>query len=248
MQDKQPPGPDVYLEKVGLTLGGTTILQDINLTFTAGTIHCIIGPNGGGKTSLIRSLLGQMPNTGRIAIDWKQNSITGYVPQTLHFEPTLPITVENFMAMISSDRPAFAGIGEKEKAIIDQALARVSMQGKRRNRFGSLSGGERQRVLFAQALIPEPALVVLDEPMTGLDKSGIAIIEKLVLELREQGKTIVWIHHDLEQVGRVADSVTCINREVVFSGSPAEVLVPENILALFSHHPSDSSPQQAAAG
>jgi zinc transport system ATP-binding protein len=219
---------------VGLHLGNTTILQDINLTVKAGATHCLIGPNGGGKTSLILSLLGQMPHTGRIGINWKGGTTIGYVPQVLDFDRTLPVTVNNFMAMICQNTPAFVRIRKKYKDIINNALRLVRMDTKGERRLGQLSGGEMQRVLFAQALIPFPDLLVLDEAGAGIDEAGAKIIEEIILVLKSRGVTVIWINHDLKQVRQIADTVTCIHKRILFSGSPDEVLTTERVFQAFS--------------
>lgn len=229
-------GPSLAFEGVGLELGNTVVLEDVNFRVNAETVHCLIGPNGGGKTSLVRAVLGQMPHSGKIAITWRGPRVTGYVPQSLHFDPTLPITVEDFMAMATQRRPSFLGIGRKRQDI-DGALTRVAMNGKRKRLLGQLSGGERQRVLFAQALIPEPSFLVLDEPMTSLDRVGTEIIESLIDDLREDGVTLLWIHHDLKQVAAVADHVTCINQTVVFTGKAGEVMTSDHILDAYASRP-----------
>ena len=227
-------GPQISFEQVGLYLSGNEILRDINLSVEAGTIHSVIGPNGGGKTSLIRCLLGQMPHTGTISAAWNEDRTTGYIPQILDFDKTLPVTVNDFMAMICQQhRPAFTGLGRRHRARAAAALDRVGLSGKGKSRLGSLSGGERQRVLFAQALIPEPSLLVLDEPMTSMDEIGSEIFVKVIRELKEEGATIVWIAHDLSQVRATADTVSCVNRTILFSGPPAEVLADRNADALF---------------
>jgi zinc transport system ATP-binding protein len=234
-------GPGIRFADVGLQLGGTQILQDVSFTVEPAQIHCIIGPNGGGKTSLIRSLLGQMPHSGEIAIDWPAERRIGYVPQILDFDRDLPMTVDDFMAIISQDRMAIFGLSKRNRPAVDEALGMVGLQAKRRRRMGELSGGERQRVLFAQALIPFPNLLVLDEPLAGVDGQGAEIISDLVVDMRDCGVTVVWIHHDLAEVKRIADKVTCINRAVSFSGTPDQVLTRESILEVFTpiggHHP-----------
>lgn len=228
-------GPSIAFDGVGLELSGNEILRDIDLTVAAGTVHCLIGPNGGGKTSLVRCLLGQMPHTGAISIGWATASRTiGYVPQFLDFDKTLPVTVTDFMALVcQAHRPAFVGLAKASRAQSEAALERVGLNGKRRARLGSLSGGERQRVLFAQALIPEPALLLLDEPMTSIDEVGERIFVELIGELRGRGVTILWIAHDLGQVRAVADAVSCINRTILFSGPPREVLAEHEAEVLF---------------
>jgi zinc transport system ATP-binding protein len=175
-----------------------------------------------------------MPHSGEIRIDWPAGRRTGYVPQILDFDRDLPMTVDDFMAIISLDRMAIFGLSKKNRPAVDQALDMVGLEHKRKRRMGELSGGERQRVLFAQALIPFPDLLVLDEPLAGVDGAGAEIISDLVIDLSARGVTVVWIHHDLAEVKRIADKVTCINRTVSFSGHPSEVLTRESILDVFS--------------
>ena len=228
-------GPGIRFDDVGLELGGVEILRGISFEVSAGEVHCLIGPNGGGKTSLVRCALGQMPHTGRISIDWGERRHIGYVPQFLDFDKTLPVTVEDFMAMVCQKRrPAFVGLSRHSRSRTDAALARVGLNGKRRSKLGSLSGGERQRVLFAQALIPHPALLVLDEPMTSMDEVGAELFARIIGELAAEGVTILWIAHDLTQVTRMAAKVSCINRTLLFSGPPADVLAGHEAEALFS--------------
>ncbi len=217
-------GPSITFSNVSLALGNTPILDDVSFGIRAGTIHCIVGANGGGKTSLIRSLVGQMPHSGRISIEWQQGRITGYVPQSLDFDKSLPITVLDFMAMTSQRRPVFLGVSRERRGMIEAVLGRMGLSGKLRSKLGSLSGGERQRVLFAQALIPEPALLVLDEPMTGLDLAGKEILEGAIKEFARAGGTVVWVNHDIVQVDEIADAMTYINRRVLLDGAPREVL------------------------
>lgn len=227
-------GPGVIFARVNLSLGNTSILEDISFTIEPGTIHCLIGPNGGGKTSLLRSLLGQMPHTGQISIAGDGPLTMGYVPQVLTFDHTLPITVDDFMAMVCQDLPAFAGIRAQLRSAIDQALSRVGLKEKRKRTMGQLSGGERQRLLLAQALLPLPDFLILDEPMTGLDKDGGSMLRDLLIQMKSRGTTIFWIHHDLKEVKAMADAVTCVNRRVMFSGAPDRVLTDGQVLEAFS--------------
>jgi zinc transport system ATP-binding protein len=217
-------GPSIEFERVNLTLGNTRILQDVNFKVQAGTIHCIVGANGGGKTSLVRSLLGQMPHTGRIGIEWRDGRIVGYVPQTLDFDRSLPITVLDFMAIASQRRPVFLGISRGKRKEIADKLEQLGLAGKLKSKLGSLSGGERQRVLLAQALIPEPALLVLDEPTTGLDLAGKGVLESTIKGFAKAGGTVLWINHDIVQVTEVANALTYIDRKVLLDGAPRAVL------------------------
>jgi zinc transport system ATP-binding protein len=237
-------GPSIRFSDVNLSLGNTRILEDVSFNVRAGTIHCVVGANGGGKTSLIRSLVGQMPHSGRIDITWGNGRVTGYVPQQLDFDKSLPITVLDFMAMTSQRRPVFLGVSRARRRQIDEVLARLGLAGKLHSKLGSLSGGERQRVLFAQAMIPEPALLVLDEPMTGLDLAGKDILEGAIRDFARAGGTVVWINHDIAQVNDIADSLTYINRKVLLDGAPRDVLASSAAAQLF---PTLNLPAQEAA-
>ena len=226
-------GPSIEFERVNLTLGATSILEDVTFKVRASTIHCIVGANGGGKTSLVRSLLGQMPHSGRISIHWREGLGVGYVPQSLDFDKSLPITVLDFMAMTTQRLPVFLGVARARRAEIERTLERLGLSGKLRAKLGSLSGGERQRVLLAQALIPEPALLVLDEPTTGLDVTGRQILERTIIEFVQAGGTAVWINHDIAQVTEIADALTYVDRKVLLDGAPREVLATGAAAHLF---------------
>lgn len=228
-------GPTISLDNVGLVLSGTQILDSVSFSVASGEIHCLIGPNGGGKTSLILCVLGQMPHTGTISITWNDGTTIGYVPQSLDFDKTLPVTVADFMALVCEKRrPAFIGLSKRNRVRASAALARVGLEGKHKRKLGSLSGGERQRVLFAQALIPDPSLLVLDEPMTSMDEVGAGIFANLIKELAADGVTIIWIAHNLAQVNEMADRVSCVDRSLMFDGPPAEVLAGRGAAALFN--------------
>ncbi len=226
-------GPAIEFEKTGLSLSNTEILRNISFRVEAGELHYIIGPNGGGKTSLIRSLLGQMPHSGTIRIHWQKSRVLGYVPQSLDFDPTLPITVEDFLVMNITRRPAFFRPKNRVKGIVAELLENIGMAEKAQRLFGQLSGGERQRVLLAQALYPAPALLILDEPSTGLDREGAEIMRTILQQVKHAGTTIIVIHHDLAEVRERGDTVSCINRELLFSGKPKVELSPERILGIF---------------
>lgn len=231
-------GPAIHFDNVSLSLGRTQILDQVSFEVKAGSVQALVGPNGGGKSSLVKTLLGQMPHQGRLSLEWPAEPGTiGYVPQALEFDRGLPMTVDDFMAAMCQRRPAFLGLSRHVAPAIDEALQRVGMQDKRKRRMGALSGGERQRVLLAQGLIPQPRLLVLDEPMSALDEAGIQVFERLLAEWRRSGVTVLWIEHDLAAVKRMADRVTGLSRRVLFDGPAAETLTPERLLSLFSTHP-----------
>ena len=231
-------GPGVEFDQVSLTLGRTLILDHVSFSIRPGSVHALVGPNGGGKSSLIKTLLGQMPHQGRLCLNWPaEPGVIGYVPQALEFDRGLPMTVDDFMAAMCQRRPAFMGLSRKVAPAIGEALERVGMQDKRKRRMGALSGGERQRVLLAQGLIPAAQLLVLDEPMSALDEAGAQVFERLLAHWHANAVTVVWIEHDLAAVKRLAERVTGLNRQVLFDGPPEQTLSPERLLNLFSTHP-----------
>lgn len=212
-------GPALVFDNVSLKLGGTQVLDAVSFHIEAGALHCLVGPNGGGKTSLVRALLGQMPHTGAIRIAGEPARSVGYVPQLTDFDRNVPMTVYDVMALLGQRRPAFLGSSRAARAANAEALQRTGVAGMGHKAFGSLSGGQRQRVLLAQAITPLPRLLILDEPTAGIDKPGLHLVESLVKELHGNGVTIVWINHDLEQVRRIAQSVTVLNQRVLFHGT-----------------------------
>jgi len=226
---------NIKVENLSLSFGKNEVLKNIEFEANAGEIHCIIGPNGGGKTTFVKSLLGQTHHSGKIAFEWSdKQGIIGYVPQMVEIDKTLPINVMDFIALCIQKRPAFLGIDKKFKKQVDEILEKLEMKNKSKYLFSELSGGERQRVLFAQALIPNPDLLILDEPMNSIDKSGAEVFSRIINELKQNGATIIWVHHDLAQVQKIADKVTCINRQVIFSGEPNKVMHETNLLRIFA--------------
>jgi len=203
-----------------------TLLDRVSLAVAPGTIHALVGPNGAGKSTLLAALLGQIEFEGRIACHWRGSGRVGYVPQAWSVDRTLPLLVGEFLALSRQRRPVCLGIARPLRPRIRALLASVGLDGFEERPLGALSGGERQRVLLAQALDPEPELLLLDEPTSGLDEGATARFEELVLERRAAGATVLLVSHDLEQVRRVADEVTLLERSVRRSGAPAEVLVP----------------------
>lgn len=235
-------GIEIEIKNLELQLSNTEILKNINLKVESGSIHCLVGPNGGGKTSLLRCILGQMPFEGEIFFHYDEQFASGkngkytigYVPQILDFERNLPITVEDFMAMTYQTKPCFLGTSKEYKGMMEENLKKLGVYEKRKRLLGNLSGGERQRVLLAQALSPLPNLLILDEPLTGIDKLGEEYFKKMIFELKEEGITILWIHHNLKQVKEMADYVTCIKQGILFHGKPEEELDEKRIYEIFA--------------
>ncbi|WP_198160284.1 metal ABC transporter ATP-binding protein [Photobacterium sp. J15] len=242
-------GPGIHLNNVGLKYGDNIILHDINHVFAPGQCHVVMGPNGGGKTSLLRSVLGLTPFSGEIRVQWpgEQKGKVGYVPQKATFESSLPLTVMDFILLNQTRMPLFWPKWRrrsKAKSYALQQLERVGMAERADRRMGQLSGGEQQRVLFAQALLDNPDLLVLDEPTTGMDEQGVRYLESLMHELVAEGKTVLAVHHDVTAVRRLNAQVHVVNRQLVDSGSVSDVLIPEKIERLFNHYSAPSLPSK----
>jgi zinc transport system ATP-binding protein len=208
------------------------LLDDVRLHVRRGSIHVIVGPNGAGKSTLLSAVLGQIPFDGRIAMNWIGAGTIGYVPQSFAVDPTLPVTVADFLALTRQRRPVCLGLTRPARLAIARLLDRVGLAGLERRPLAVLSGGELRRVLLAHALDPEPELLLLDEPTAGLDESAVQILDEILLASKRTGHTtVLMVSHDLEQVRRVADRVTVLDRRVVVEGS-ADVLATSSVREL----------------
>jgi len=217
-------GPAIRLQDVSLTIAGNNILTPLNAELSAGQMHLLIGPNGAGKTSLLKSMLGLKPHKGRIERVWpEQSQRPAYIPQQPRFDQVLPVNINDFLSAGLSRKPVFFRRQAKVQKRITQLLEQVGLQGKGHLQLGQLSGGERQRLMFAQALSRPADLWYLDEPMTGLDADGQETITQLMLALREQGKTLIVVHHDMSFVEEHADNVLLINNGLVAMGPASSI-------------------------
>lgn len=236
MEAERQSGPAVICEGVSLRAGEARLVRDVSLRVPPGTIHCLVGPNGAGKTSLLRCVLGLAEHDGAVRWEWPGAAGTiGYVPQTLDFDRSLPITAEDFLMMCGPARAAFLKAKTAARSETEAALAAVGLTAKRRTPLGKLSGGELKRLLVAQALAPRPALLVLDEPMNHLDPPGVETATELLRALRREGRTVICSLHDLAHARALADTVTMMQGgRVLFSGAPSEVLTAERIVQAFA--------------
>jgi len=222
------------IKDLSVSLGGNKILENINLLVKAGNIHALIGPNGAGKTTLIRSIMGGMPHGGTIRLLFRNSGRIGYVPQLLEFDHAVPITVADFITIMLQDSPVFLSGTKKIRPRIEKVLAATESEHLIGRMVGGLSGGEFRRVLLAQSLVPLPDLLLLDEPASNVDERGVSLFEKTLLCLKaEHGLTILMVGHDLRMILRMADQVTCINRRVIFDGSPEALKDSEEMAGLF---------------
>lgn len=213
----------VEIEGLAVAFGGQNVLSGVSLGIEPGEIVTIVGPNGSGKSTLLRAIVGAVRTTsGRI---WRKSGLRiGYVPQTLHIDPTLPMTVLRFLNLPTSV-PAGTAAAVLEEAGVGE-LANHQM--------GQLSGGQFQRVLLARALLNDPELLILDEATRGLDQGGAAAFYRKIDEVRANlGCAILMVSHELHVVMAASDRVICLNGHVCCEGSPAVVASAPEYRALF---------------
>jgi len=217
------PGVLIDLRNVCVDLQGRAILSGVDLKVNAGEVLTLIGPNGAGKTTLLRVALGLLsPRSGEVIR--KSDLQIGYVPQKLHPDQSFPMTVLRFLSL--SARQA--------RPRITQVLHEVGGEGLGGTSLSSLSGGELQRVLLAKALLRDPELLVLDEPVQGVDVHGQVELFQLITQLREKRNcAVLMVSHDLHLVMASTDRVICLNRHICCTGSPASVSQDPRFLDLF---------------
>ena len=219
----------IGLEHVGVVRDGQTLLKDVSMHIHCGQLTVLIGKNGAGKTTLIRALLGEIPSAGRIRhLDGEGRDFprlrTGYVPQHLDFDREAPVTVLDFMAAAFSKRPVWTGVSARTRHQVEDALRSVRAAEIIDRPLGRCSGGELQRLLLALALHPAPNLLVLDEPVSGVDSNGLKLFLDVVQQVKETHHVaILLVSHDLRLVREYADHVVLLDKSVLCQGSPDEV-------------------------
>jgi zinc transport system ATP-binding protein len=226
------------LKNFGVVAGKTEILRDINLHIHCGELTALIGPNGAGKTTLLKAILGEVSHTGELcfldAEDCRRNPVVGYVPQRLDFDLGTPISVLDLFAACLSSWPVSLGHSRRLKERVSANLDRVQAGHLLDRRLGDLSGGELQRVLLAMALDPNPDLLLLDEPVSGIDVQGKELFYDLVSNLRQQyDLSIILVSHDWSLLPHYADRIVYLDRSVQCSGTPQEVFASEKLLRAF---------------
>ena len=226
------------VEGLGVNFGREEVLRDVSFHLHCGEIVALIGPNGAGKSSLFRTILGQIPHTGTIEFQRAGGDHTrpliGYVPQSPVFDRGDPVSVYDFFASAVSRCPVFLPAPKKLRARVAACLARVHGEALLDKRMGALSGGELQRVLLALALEPVPHILVLDEPLSGVDIDG----ERQLLDMLDEVRTtfdlsILLSTHDFATLGQFADKVILLKNQVLRVGPPDEVLSSPEFQAVF---------------
>jgi manganese/iron transport system ATP-binding protein/manganese/zinc/iron transport system ATP- binding protein len=200
---------------------GLDVLGGVSFTVAPGEIAAVLGPNGGGKTTLFRALLGELPfRAGTVELAGRP----AYVPQTEGARLDFPVSAHDVALMGAYGRtPWFRRVSREDRARADAALERVGLADRADARFGTLSGGQRQRVLIARALVQDSPVLLLDEPLSGVDRPSAAQIERVFAELRAEGRALLVATHDVAQA-RSWPRVLCLNHGQVAFGAPEDTL------------------------
>ena len=226
------------IQDLSVQIGSDKILNNINMHVHCGEMVALIGPNGAGNSTLLKAILGQQDYSGVISFSVpgqrNRKAKIGYVPQSPTFDPGDPVTVADLFACCMSKRPTFLGLSKAMRQKIANCLERVRAEELIDKRIGTLSGGELQRVLLALALEPLPNVLILDEPLSGVDAEGIESLMDMLDEIRKSyDLSIVMTTHDFDILPKYADQVILIDQGVLCNGTPDTVLGSEEFRCVF---------------
>lgn len=217
------------INNIGVKIGNDEILRNVNIHIHCGELTVIIGRNGAGKSTLLKAILGEVEHTGNISFVDQKDNITkkikiGYVPQSINVEKQMPTTVYDLFASCITHIPVF---WKKDKKIYNEIREQLKIFGAEElidKSIGDLSGGELQRVLIAIATKPTPNLLILDEPVSGIDRNGIKDFYDIISRLKaEYDMSIILVSHDLDLANKYADKVILLDKKVIKEGRPEDV-------------------------
>jgi manganese/iron transport system ATP-binding protein len=237
-------GAALLAQGVYAAYDGSPVLADVNLQLPEGYLVMVVGPNGAGKSTLFKLLVGILrPTAGELSVFGeapgraRERSELAYMPQQEQIDWDFPISVWDAVLSARYGRMRAQGglrrflpprlAGARHREAVEAALAAVNMTDLRRRPIGALSGGQKKRVLLARALAQDAQLLLLDEPLTGVDRSSEALIMDVLHRARDEGRTVLMVTHDLGSARQHADLVVLINRTVVGVGAPRDMLTEE---------------------
>lgn len=216
--------PILKVENLNVDLGKEKVIEDLSFDLKEKEILVILGPNGAGKSVLLRTLLGLHPFNGEIS--WKKNTHIGYVPDDFDVPPDLPLNVKEFFHFKKIDSSqistAFQWVGMKNPSDFLE------------KRLGTLSRGQLRRTVIAWVLVDKPSVILLDEPMVGIDIQGRGSIYNSLVKLwQEQNQAIILVSHEIGEVVKKADKVLALNKKKLFYGKPEEIITPQNLAKIY---------------
>lgn len=246
----------LQIHNLNVHYGSNLAIDDISFGVNSGDLLGVLGPNGSGKTTMFRAILGLHPYEGTVSIFGHNAKIKdlapliGYVPQNIHFEPNFPAAVSDIVSMgiptsrqishgkrlvsdLGYDLPSTYGSLEKRDEKVAKALDTVGLEHLWDRRIGELSGGEQQRVFIAKSLIKDPLLLILDEPGTNIDASTQSTFYAIIQRLNQQGLTILWSSHDLDSLQKYSNTIVCMDKKLFFYGSTNDLFSNDTILRTY---------------
>ena len=231
----------VEIENLSVKSGKDILLDNVNLEFHCGQLTALIGRNGAGKTTLLKAILGEKKYTGKIHYekhDGKEmkNIVIGYVPQQLLFDKSMPVSVADFMMATKIKKPVWLGYSKQQKQNLKNRLQEMDCGHILDRKLGDLSGGELQRVLLTMAIEPMPDLLILDEPVSGVDATGLDLFYKKVTYLRNTYHiAVLLVSHDLALIRRYADKVVLLDKTVAEQGDAEDVFQTKTFQQTFGY-------------
>jgi ABC-type Mn2+/Zn2+ transport system ATPase subunit len=232
----------IEVQALTVTYGHVVALRDVDLRLPAARLVGVVGPNGSGKSTLLKCVVGaHRPATGTIRVLGRDRraarSLIAYVPQRNEVERDFPITVREVVQLgRHGERGWLRRLTAQDHRIVDEALERTAISHLARRPVDALSGGQLQRTFVARALAQDRPVLVLDEPFVGIDTATEAALFELLEQLRDQGRSIIVVHHDLEDVRERFDHCVLLDGRVLDEGDPRRVLDAERVFAVFSGH------------
>lgn len=218
--------------------GKLNILDNVSLHVNCGEVIGVVGPNGAGKTTLLRTILGEIPYQGKISFrisgEKSDKPKIGYVPQKLLFDPGSPVNVTDLVVASVSYNPVWTRVPGELRKKVRTILSLFSAEHLLKRKIGELSGGELQRVLLAMAMTPEPELLLLDEPASGVDVAGLSLFYQIVRDLKKKHDiAVILVTHDLAGISSYVDRIVLLNRSIIAEGEPQEVLSNDKLIKTF---------------
>ncbi|MFT2099003.1 metal ABC transporter ATP-binding protein [Marinomonas sp. 2405UD66-6] len=215
-------GPSLLLENVAFYIQNQPLLATSSAQFYGGGWHGIAGPNGGGKSTLLKAVAGLLNHKGKIALHWPNSrGNIGYMPQLAPFDASLPITSSDFIRLHTNRQPVWQRYKKDSK--VEAAIEKVGIRSLLSKRVGTLSTGERQRVLLACALLNEPDILLLDEPMAGVDKQGREQIIQLLGDFKASGGTLIMVEHDWQIIQECCDTLAWVDGALIDQDIPNSI-------------------------
>jgi zinc/manganese transport system ATP-binding protein len=222
----------IRFDDVTLGYGRRPAVHHLEGELAPGSLTAVVGPNGAGKSTLLKGVVGSLrPLAGRIELSTGSATRIAYLPQAAELDRSFPISVYDLVAMgLWSRTGLLGGVGCRDRARIEEAMAAVGLTGFERRPIGTLSGGQMQRALFARLLLQDASVILLDEPFTAIDSKTTADLLDLVRRWHDEARTVVAVLHDLDVVRRVFPETLLIARQPIAWGETGGVLSAANLL------------------